>query len=749
MQGSVQNEDKNLMSWQHFIDKLAEEILIVNEHFRVVLANEAIKNKFGIQSLQPYEFSCEKFLKHFCNDCKVCPVRETIEYQESNSVFFEKVEGSGYELTTINLPVSSRDKQWVMCTLQHTQVKRGTNKGQNTINDIGTWQLTLNDELKVVKANQFTFQFLGITKETLEKNKPVFTDLLTPEYKNSFLESVSTLKEGEANAQLRLLVKNRENSYYGGNVIIRLKRSDEKVFYELSISPIPYPEFGSRAYYENLRLQNFIYIIAQQIAQSGTIVEGYRQILYSLSEVLGANACGLIHFAKNEENHIEAALINGEYSHNQQIPDALKKEIWQYSKQMSNNHPFIIPDVKNDNLNFKDRLIELNIGSLLLHPLKHQSRFVGVLFIGLSHPFVWPENRIDFVKIIGSIVLQNFLQQQTRERLRRINENFVNIFDNSSDAVFIVSLSGQILEANRTSTALTGYNKNELLKKNVSEISRAEELDLAKVQYEMLQSQQMIFGTDLIPRKGESIPVETREKIIRFQGNLAILVIARDVRHRREINRMMVQTISETQDKERKRIAEGLHDDVGPLLSTLRIYTDLLRNTELTDQEIEAYSQKMNEIINQAINTVREVSRNLMPGVLNDFGLQEGISDFCNKINQTGVIRVYLSFNVDNAQIEDNLKNIIYSLVKELINNSIKHAEASEIDLNIRKVADELEVRVVDNGIGVDIEKQLAKNYKGLGLKNILSKVNASSGKVSTLDVDGFGLKILFPLHKV
>lgn len=251
----------------------------------------------------------------------------------------------------------------------------------------------------------------------------------------------------------------------------------------------------------------------------------------------------------------------------------------------------------------------------------------------------------------------------------------------------------------------------------------------------------------MINRNGESIPVETREKMIRFQDKLSILIIARDVRHRREISKMMVQTISETEDKERQRIAEGLHDDVGPLLSTLRIYIDLLKSEELSEDEINEYAIKMNEIIHMAIETVREVSRNLMPGVLNDFGLIEALNDFCSKINKTGVIRINFDYDAKHYNLGNSIRNVIYTVIKELINNSIKHADASEILLSLKKKQSNLIITLQDNGIGFEMEKVIDQNKSGLGIKNLLSKVNAISGEIELLDNKGFGIKIKVPLQ--
>ena len=738
--------DRQVSAWQSFIDSLDGMVMLLNDKKQIIAVNEKAKNHFSLQKFIPFSFHFKDFFQK-ANDSQPDLFNNVIKSGQTHTASFFNDSNDKYQLSATLVPASVASEPLLLCSIKMDH-QSNIGKSQKGFEDyLGTWKVTLNDSLQVIKANQFTYQFLGITKNTLEKEQLNFNQLLAPEFEIAFFDTIKQIRVNKEAITHRLLFQNRRGGFYGGDTLIEINELNQATQFEVTVTPIEYPQYGSREYYENLRLQNYIYIITQQIAQSGSITEGYHQLLHSVIEVLGSNFCGLLHFAADQEFSVKAALLNGIFYNDERISEKERKQIRLIARYIKKQEIINISDVSNSDLDFKEVLIENNIHAFLSFPLKHQKRRVGAFIIGFSHPYEWLENRIDFVKIIGSIILQNFLQQETREKLRRINENFVNIFDNSSDAVFIVSLNGEILEANHTAEILTGYNKLELLKKNVSEISKAENLDLAQVQYEMLQSQQMIFGTELIPRQGDNIPVETREKMIRYQGKLTILVIARDVRHRREINRMMVQTISETEDRERQRIAEGLHDNVGPLLSTLRIYIDLLKNAELTEEEIEDYSVKMNEIINQTIDTVREVSRNLMPGVLNDFGLKDAISDFCQKINKTGVIRIDFDYDVNSLAPDNHLRNVIYSLVKELINNSIKHAEASEIKVQVSEVDDGLQVMVKDNGIGVDVERQLSKNFKGLGLKNILSKINANSGKVSILDTDGFGLQIIFPLH--
>ncbi len=735
---------KQIDSWQSFIDSLGEEIVILTRDKQVVTANKKAMEHFGLEKIMPYTISCKSLYKDICQNCKDCPVAESFLDNTQLTSIRSQSFGTKYKLTAKLLPNQANGEDWLLMSGKYINEKTGAAIGSNEEFE-GIWILELDEKLNIAKSNQYAYQFTGRTKEMLEKGETNITELLTPEFKAAFFDFIEVAGKTKESKTIRLLVRKQDGTYYGGNATYIYQNLQNQNNHLIRIEPIENPDYGSSEHFENLRLQNFLHIISEQMAQSDTVEEGYKKIVHSIKEVLGVNLVGFLHYNSLSELEIEASLLNGKFVQHVEPPEMQPDKIPYFTSLLKKEDIIYIPDVDKTDLLIKEDLLQENIKSFYAKPLKQKKKLAGVLVLGYPYAHEWNQNKVDFVNTISSIILQNLLQDKTRIKLRRINENFVNIFENSSDAVFIVSLNGEIIEVNHTAETLTGYSKEELLKKNVADISKAENLDLAQLPYEMLQSHQMIFGTELKPRRGEPISIETREKMIRFHDKLSILVIARDVRHRRELSRMMVQTISETEDRERKRIAEGLHDDVGPLLSTLRIYIDLLRNEKLSDEEIEDFSHKMNDIINQAITSVREVSRNLMPGVLNDFGLVEAIKDFCNKITQTGIIRINFEPAAKYYNLEDKLKNIIYSVTKELVNNSIKHADASEINMQLNNTDNGIQLLYKDNGIGLDLKKQIDENYKGLGIKNLLNKVNAVSGKVSTLDERGFCIKIFFP----
>jgi PAS domain S-box-containing protein len=718
-----------------------EDIIILSQDLTVVYLNESAEKNLNVKSYTPYQTKCAEIFKDFCVNCKSCSLKKLQENSKSsfNLPFDNSFE---YRIHAKQLPKDVFKEELYFLR----GLKVSTEKKLLAHKPTKVWNLSINYEYIIVESDDNAFNYTFFKKDQLITNEIKFTQLIQKDYTIAFQRlHKKVIDSGKPEELLSIL--SYQNIQQRVKLLLKPNSSSDYSHCEIEVTPFMKDTEDEITQFENLRLQNYLYAITEEFAQADTNEKGYKLMVSMINEVLKTNLCGILHFKSKDQFLIESALLNQKYY--TKIEPILKDpEIIPYfTRQLIINDEIKINDINKTKVIYKKELLKTGTKSFYVLTLKHNLRLVGAIMLGFPKQNKWTSNHINFIKTIGSIVLHTILQDEISEKVRRVNENFLNIFESSSDAVFIVQLNGRIIEVNRAAETLTGYTKKELTNKNVSDISKSENLNISQMPFEMLQSHQMIFGTEVINRNNESIAVETREKIIRFQDKLSVLVIARDVRHRREINKMMVQTISETEDKERQRIAEGLHDDVGPLLSTLRIYIDLLKNEELNEKEIEEYAVKMNEIIHQAIETVREVSRNLMPGVLKDFGLVEALEDFCSKINKTGVLRINFDYDAKHYNLENSIRSVIYTVIKELINNSIKHADASEVILSIKKDEESLYILVQDNGIGFDMKKLINQNTSGLGIKNLLSKINAISGEIEVLNTKGFGIKIKIPIQ--
>ena len=191
---------------------------------------------------------------------------------------------------------------------------------------------------------------------------------------------------------------------------------------------------------------------------------------------------------------------------------------------------------------------------------------------------------------------------------------------------------------------------------------------------------------------------------------------------------LLMATIN-TQEKERRRIAGDLHDEVGTMLSATKLALYQLDSSE--DTLAREVSKDAKEIIDETITIVRRISKELLPASLEEFGLVIGLKLLCERIDNNPNTKISYNNIGLTQRLDSKIELSIYRVIQELINNSLKHANASEINIVSNITTDYLNVQFTDNGIGFDHEAlRNATGDKGLGLRNMESRINLINGKI-------------------
>ncbi len=178
----------------------------------------------------------------------------------------------------------------------------------------------------------------------------------------------------------------------------------------------------------------------------------------------------------------------------------------------------------------------------------------------------------------------------------------------------------------------------------------------------------------------------------------------------------------EAQEAERKRIASDLHDGIGSLLSATRIYVHQL-NPKLSPSDYQEIKSETTNLIDNAIDQVRLISHNLFPPNLDHLGLLQATSDFCQRIQKINEIDIHFDSNVV-LDITKQEELAIYRIIQELVNNTLKHAQANTIKLGFNHSTSGFKLTYQDDGKGFNVKSnQLAA--KGLGIKSIESRANS------------------------
>ena len=174
--------------------------------------------------------------------------------------------------------------------------------------------------------------------------------------------------------------------------------------------------------------------------------------------------------------------------------------------------------------------------------------------------------------------------------------------------------------------------------------------------------------------------------------------IARLNRQRQLLNKRILTAVLRTEEKSRSRFAKDLHDGLGPLLSSARMSvgpaTGVAAGRSAGDHGNTTY------VIDEAIRSLREISNNLSPHVLNDFGLARGIQNFVGKSSAMHDVKIRFTTNLRSERYDTDVEVILYRVVCELVNNSLKHSGCTEINLSLSKSGDTLALDYTDNGRG-------------------------------------------------
>ena len=216
-----------------------------------------------------------------------------------------------------------------------------------------------------------------------------------------------------------------------------------------------------------------------------------------------------------------------------------------------------------------------------------------------------------------------------------------------------------------------------------------------------------------------------------------------------DFNRDLLESTLQAQEEERNRIASDLHDEVGAMLSAIKLHTTFLKEIQEADKREEAYG-KISYLVDETIKNLRHISQNLMPANLERFGLLSAIDDLAEHLNGVeGAPRVKLQSKCEEVVLTELQQLHLYRIVQELLNNSLKHAQATEITITIEQKPKTLEMEYQDNGIGFSIPSEKEENQKsgGLGMKTISSRAQMLNAHIAFPSISkGFCLLLILEL---
>jgi signal transduction histidine kinase len=330
--------------------------------------------------------------------------------------------------------------------------------------------------------------------------------------------------------------------------------------------------------------------------------------------------------------------------------------------------------------------------------------------------------------------------------MKREQLTILGILSNTSLALGNVR---DFMRYNEQENTLSEQVLNENLQHKIVELEKKYENELKEEQIALLESKSLhqqlkianknILNIVLISLVGILILL-----VVLFVKNYKQKLILRQKRITElEIQQQLTATeaVLTGEEKERVRVAKDLHDGLGGLLSGIKFSFQNMKGNLRIPKENENEFNKGMKMLDTSIDEIRRIAHNMMPETLVKFGLDTAVDDFCSNIDQTGNIHVsYQSIGMKDYTLEQSKAINIYRIVQELVYNSLKHAQAKSIIVQLIKNDDNLSVTVEDDGIGFD-PKSIEKN-KGIGWSNINTRINFLKGKLDLQSIPGNGTSV-------
>lgn len=366
-----------------------------------------------------------------------------------------------------------------------------------------------------------------------------------------------------------------------------------------------------------------------------------------------------------------------------------------------------------------------------------------------------PDGR--FLSVIRDLTERKKAQQQIEEE-KRLSDKLI---DSLPGIFYWYDEHGRFLRWNRQFEIVTGYNANEIAGMHPIDFFEGEDKPymagrIASVFLEGTSDAE----ADFVTKKGEKIPYYFKAVRLEYNNRPCLLGTGIDISDRKkaeqeleasnETLRKLTEHLQNIREEERSHIAREIHDELGQQLTVLKMDISWLnKKIESEDEKVKYRMKELVGMIDTTVRSVRKISSELRPSMLDDLGLAAAIEWQGQEFEKRSGIKVNMQLGVSDLKLPNNIAITLFRIFQESFTNVARHADATEVNVILRIIDNKLELLIRDNGSGftvVGIEKK-----KTLGILGMRERVTIINGDYSIESAPGKGttVRVSVPLNNI
>jgi len=342
------------------------------------------------------------------------------------------------------------------------------------------------------------------------------------------------------------------------------------------------------------------------------------------------------------------------------------------------------------------------------------------------------------------------------DALLKSEERYKYLIDTVNEAIMMTDKEYELIFFNDQFSQLTGIPKSELIRKTMFELAselmddRNRALFYAHLDARKNKTEKISFELKIKNKHREEYWLLVKSNAMLDSKNLFLGEIAAwiDITPIKKAKEELLNAVLKAQEKEKKRIAQDLHDGLGQILAATQMNFNSLDKACFKNENA-VYYDRIKDLLGKSITDVRSISHNLMPLEIETLGFIKTIELLVNRMESLSGVSLKFYTNQPNYVPDNIVSTHLYRIIQEFISNSIKHGQAKEVDIEIEHTRNKINIYLRDDGKGFDLESVLNnKADKGIGLTNMLNRISMLGAVHRLYSAKGEGTLLEIVLEK-